>query len=142
MNHEIRQLIGLFGGLRRRTPFRLHFRGFSDTNNGRPGHYIDVIAERVARAEFLGPEAYTGSEGDADWNIKVRVIAELRDDLPVPLCMALRQEYGLEPGMRQRTKPVRYALAEYVKEALMARRVRGWDGPIWRAEVEADSRLQ
>ena len=103
---------------------------------GRPGHYIDIIPERVSCAEFLYADAYTGAEGDAEWKKKVRVIAELRDDLPPPLLTALRQEYGLEPGMKQRTRPVRYALAEYVKEALIARRIRGWGGPVWRAEVE------
>lgn len=119
-----------------RTSFRLHFRGFSDTQDGRPGHYIDVIAERVARAEFLGSEVYTGPKGDADWKKKVLVIAELRNDLPLALLTALQQEFNLEPDARQRTRPVRFALAEYVKEALVGRRVRGWDGPIWRAAVE------
>jgi hypothetical protein len=81
-----------------RTSFRLHFRGFSDTQDGRPGHYIDVIAERVARAEFLGSEVYTGPEGDADWKKKVRIMAELRNDLPLCLHHPHRSLGALHEG--------------------------------------------
>ena len=50
---------------------------------GRPGHYIDIIPERVSCAEFLYADAYTGAEGDAEWKKKVRVDRRtFRDDVP------------------------------------------------------------
>lgn len=119
-----------------RSSFRRHFRGFADWRDGKPGRYIDVIAERVDHAALLDNETYTGEEGDIDWNTKVCVIAELRDDLPPLVREALQKEFNLQQQKRQTTRPVRLALAEYVKQTLEARRVRGWDGPVWRAEVE------
>jgi hypothetical protein len=54
---------------------------------------LATILKPVAGAEFLEAEAHTGAEGDSDWKNKVRVIAELRNDLPSPLLTVLQREF-------------------------------------------------
>jgi hypothetical protein len=117
-----------------RSSFRLHFRGFGQTTDGRPGIYIDIVPDRVLRADWLGGGSYVGASGDADWHKKVRIVASLRDDVPGTIAAALRQEHGMIDGYLQ-TKPVRAAVAIYVAEAFEARRVHGWEGPIWQTTV-------
>ncbi len=119
-----------------RTSFRLHFRGYADTMDNRPGIYIDVVPERVLHAKCLDHSHYVGDRGDSDWHRRVHVEARLRDDLPEAIADALRQEYRLEPGGSLRTAPIRAATAEYVAVAFEARRVYGWDQPVWSTEVK------
>jgi hypothetical protein len=123
-----------------RTSFRLHFRGYCDTRDGRPGIYIDIIPDRVLRAHELGREGYVDAAADADWHKKVRVAAYLRDDIPESVLAALRQEYRVATSDHWKTRPVRAAVAPYIAEAFEARRVHGWNGPIWRAEIKTGTR--
>lgn len=120
-----------------RTSFRLHFRGYCDMNDGRPGIYIDAIPDRVLHAFPPESAAYVSGDGDAEWRRKVRVIARLDNALPDRIVAALRREYCLPDGHAWRTRPVRAAVAPYVMDAFEARRVHGWDGPVWRTEIEA-----
>ncbi len=120
-----------------RTSFRLHFRGYCDTAEGRPGIYIDVVPDRVLRAVWLDKASYVDANADTAWCQKVRIVATLCEELPDSIAAALRREHGISHGDRRKTKYVRAAVAPYVAEAFETRRVHGWDGPIWQTELQA-----
>jgi hypothetical protein len=120
-----------------RTSFRLHFRGYCDTNDGRPGIYIDIIPERVLEAFLpLDRSAYVDDSGDVEWRKTVRILLRFNEAVPQPIVAALRQEYGLHDGDAWRTRPVKAAVAPYVIDGFEARRVHGWPDAVWKAEAE------
>lgn len=124
-----------------RTSFRLHFRGYRDAGDGRPGDYIDVIPDRILRTETLSCRDYVNAAADADWHRKVRVVASLLRDLPSTVHAALQREYGLASRDQWVTRPVRAAVAPYIADAFETRRVHGWNGPVWRTQIEIDTRI-
>jgi hypothetical protein len=104
-----------------RTSFRLHFRGFADMADGRPGIYIDIIPDRVLRAGWLDSPSYVGASNDSDWHRKVRVVAYLREELPEKIATAMRHEHGIAHGSCLQTRPLRAAVATYVAGAFSFR---------------------
>jgi hypothetical protein len=121
-----------------RTSFRLHFRGYCcDINDVRPGIYIDVVPDRILRALPLDPSSYVDDSGDTEWRRTVRIVVQLHENLPETVIVALRREYSLHEGHAWQTRPVKAAVAPYVMDAFEARRVHGWEGPVWRTKMES-----
>lgn len=109
-----------------KTSSRVHCRGWWQID-GRQGHYTDLILSRMVVRKSASTPSYVGMENDTSWREKCVVEAKVNDKLPSNIRDALIRENGGEIISRKTT----LALAIYVERELLARRVEGFDMPLY-----------
>ena len=119
-------------------PQRPHFRGHARWACG-DFAFIDLVPSRVVSVDDRSREAYTGPADDIEWNNRYDLTLQLSDAIPLDVREVMIQEWGyqlrtVDGNMVLVLKGVRFALLQYIKDAILWRTFHGTSYQVWQEQ--------
>lgn len=119
-------------------PQRPHFRGQARWARG-DFAFIDLVPSRVVSVDDQSRELYTGPADDSEWNNRCDLTLRLSDNIPVEVREVMVQEWGhqlraVNGQMVFVLQGIRFALLQYIKDAILWRTFHGSSYQVWQVQ--------